>query len=175
MKIKLEYEILQVLAKNVAHELKVKYDKEIKEGKFYLFAVMRGGATFGHLVSQRLGMPLGVVYPGAGEDLPFYFYPKVIDYQAPDHVMIYLEDVIAKGRTLQKVLGHHDAYLKCAREFVPVVMDVNVDPQIKAQVNICGIVTADWIVFPYEDSAHVIEGDRGLFRDGTSQNNQTQV
>ncbi len=175
MKTQLKYSTLLQVAEDVARQLSIKYAKEIAEGKFFLFAVMRGGASFGHLVSQRLGLPLGVVYPGAERENLFYYHPQIVTYAAQDRVFIYLEDVIAKGRTIEKVLNYHDGYLKHAREFIPVVMDASVDSNVKAAVNIVGIVSSDWIVFPYESMDHVVEGDRGLFRDGTSQNNQTQV
>jgi len=34
------------------------------------------------------------------------------------------------------------------------------------------MITSDWIVFPHEQFDTVVEGDRGLFRDRTSENSK---
>lgn len=171
MKRLLDYNELIVIANQVSEQLKLRYADELNNQRVFLFAVARGGLTFGHLVSQRLNLPLGVAYPAV--DVVHRVHPKWRDDAAPteDAVCVYLEDVIAEGRTFNQIMDWHSRVHNdyVTAEFVPVVVDHKVDLAIRERVNIFGMVTSDWIVFPYEDPARMVESDRGLFRDGTSQ------
>lgn len=168
MKKLLEYSDLINCADSVSAQLKANYPEAYQARRIFLFAVARGGLTFGHLVSQRMNLPIGVIYPLIDH---VHAYHPTHTADVDDAVFVYLEDVIAEGRTFNQIMDWHKRmysdYVKA--EFVPVVVDAKVAPSIRKQVNIQGTVTEDWIVFPYEDPARMTEGDRGLFRDRSSQ------
>lgn len=172
MKRQLEYDGLKELADHVAKQIRLNYETALAEKRVYLFAVARGGLTFGHLVSTKLKMQLGVVFPLPEEGVSIT-HPSTPD-DVEGAVFIYLEDVIAEGRTFNQVMGWHarifSDYVRA--EFVPVVIDANVSENIRNRVNIFGMMTSDWIVFPHEEQEQVVEGDRGLFRTGTSENSK---
>jgi hypoxanthine-guanine phosphoribosyltransferase len=173
MKRLLDYQELTVLANQVSEQLKIRHAEAFKNRRVFLFAIARGGMTFGHLVSQRLNLPLGILYPATARLGISRMHPdcQVSSMPTENAVFVYLEDVIAEGRTFSQIMDWHKRihgdYVTA--EFVPVVVDHKVDLSIREQVNIFGMVTGDWIVFPYEDPARMVECDRGLFRDGTSQ------
>lgn len=171
MKKNLSYYALKDLAVEVSHKLQVQYAKEIAENRLFLFAIARGGLTFGHLVAYRMALPLGVVFPM--NDYVQRLHPQINPYDEPGPaVYVYLEDVIAEGRTYRQIKDWHETI--CADEeafvFVPAVIDANAPVDIQADVLVYGTKTSDWLVFPHEDAEHVTEGDRGLFREGTSNN-----
>jgi hypoxanthine-guanine phosphoribosyltransferase len=175
MKVYLTYEQLKDVANHVVEQLRVKYAEQIKADRLFLFAIARGGLTFGQLVAYKMALPLGVVFPMASPHPMRVQHPTWDDLTNDDRaVFVYLEDVVAQGRTLTKVLTAHAAYYgsHVSAEFVPAVLDNNVDESIRSRVNIAGMTTSDWIVFPHEEIDHVVEGDRGLFRNQTSNNSK---
>jgi len=173
MKRQLSHDELKTLSQNVVDQLHSKYPEQIKNGELFLFAVLRGGMTFAQNVAYRMALPVGVVYP-MSEGSPVMMHPFASYKKLTKAVFVYLEDVVAQGRTLTKVMDYHRLHYgdHFAAEFVPAVLDANVDPAIRDQVNIVGTVTNDWIVFPHEEFHAVDEGDRGLFRAGTSNNSK---
>ena len=175
MKTYLTYDQLKDVASHVVEQLRTKYADQIKAQKLFLFAVARGGLTFGQLVSYKMALPLGVIFPLASPHPTRMQHPTWDDVKEDDgSVFVYLEDVVAQGRTMSKILTAHEAYFgtHVGAEFVPAVLDSNVDESIRSRVNIAGMITSDWIVFPHEEMDHVVEGDRGLFRDKTSNNSK---
>ena len=172
MKTLLSYNDLNFLASRVVTQIRLLHETALKEKRVYLFAVARGGLTFGHLVSSKMKMPLGVAFPLADGDVKLC-HPAVPN-EPGDYVFIYLEDVIAKGRTFHQVMSWHKRiygdYVRGV--FVPVILDSGIGDEIRSQVNIYGTESSDWVVFPHEDHTQVVEGDHGLFRDGTSENSK---
>lgn len=175
MKQQLTYNQLKLMAHEVSLQLKARYSDELSRNRLYLYAVARGGLTFGQLVSYYMALPLGVCYPRSYPNPVHLFHPECDDLKFEDRALfVYLEDVVAQGRTLEKVLGNHKAFYgdKIRAEFIPAVLDSKVQATIAKQVNIAGMITSDWIVFPHEQFDTVVEGDRGLFRDRTSENSK---
>jgi len=155
----ISYDELKVIAKDVAHVIRDKHTD------YELVAVARGGLTFAQLVAYHLAKPLHFFIPKDHALLSAYPLPY------PSHV-IFLEDVIAEGRTfrlLDNYAAHHNMR---SWEMIPVVLDEMAPQDIQDRVNTYGIRTSDWIVFPHEEVEKTVEGDRGLFRAGTSMNSK---
>lgn len=166
MKRKLTYEELEGIARNVADYIKEKYS----DTPYDLIAISRGGVTFGHLVSYYLAHPLHYFSTNLGCVL----WTTPGEYEDDDSVMIFLEDIIAQGRTFDIVKKYADGIMDARWEFIPIVMDANAPAYIKTRVNKVGLETDDWIVFPHEQFGLTVEGDRGLFREGTSANSKME-
>lgn len=161
MKYYLTYEELKTIAKDVAEYLRCEYN-----GECNLVAVTRGGVAFGQLVAYEMSKPLHYYSPPIDQIL----WTTEGSPQTRSEPLIFLEDIIAEGRTFRAV----DAYMDSPEmsnigwEFIPVVMDHNAPSDIKKLVNRVGKVSSEWVVFPHEEFDLTVEGDRGLFREGTS-------
>jgi hypoxanthine phosphoribosyltransferase len=153
----ISYDELKIIAKNVAKSIST------KGGTYRLVAVARGGLTFAQLVSYYLSKPLEFF-------IPAYSEMTGSDYWEMYTHFIFLEDVIAEGRTFRIIDDYVTRQGLPSWEMIPVVLDSNAPADIQDRVNTYGMKTSDWIVFPHEDVAHTVEGDRGLFRAGTSAN-----
>lgn len=170
MKMNLTYAGLTDIADRVVVELR-------KRGPVRLIAIARGGLTFAQLVAYRMALPLFVYFPkndrisGPESICQLDLDPLRVGKDAPEFV--FLEDLVAKGRTYDKVYAFMDEEFPGARwSFVPVVLDANAPKEVQDAIPLYGMKTDNWVVFPYEISEHVVEGDRGLFREGTSNNSQ---
>lgn len=136
-----------------------------------LYAVARGGFTLAHRVGYRLALPVGVFYPK----------PQLEVHPVQSQgTRVFLEDVIATGRTVQAIetfmAEQRVSYPNAnnAYRIYPVVADADCS-KFDAVEYASSLVSKDWIVFPYEDFYAVAEGDRGLFREGTSNNSRARV
>lgn len=153
----LSYDELKAIAKDVAETIKKSHTD------YELVAVARGGLTFAQLVSYYLAKPLS------------FFVPKdkvlLRDWTVDIGThLIFLEDLIAEGRTFRIIDDYATSVYLVSWQMIPMVLDSNAPQDIQDRVNTYGMRTDDWIVFPHEDIDHTVEGDRGLFRDGTSHN-----
>lgn len=151
MKVELSYEELKTIARKVSSYI-APLDCE-------LIAIPRGGLTFAHLVSYRLSKPLNFFLPKS-KSLAFPIDPL--------KTLVFLEDVIAEGRTFDIVRETFPSHY-----FATSVVDKSwyeKFPQYRKYLIPGGLITNDWIVFPYEEPSLVEEGDRGLFRESTSMN-----
>jgi len=159
----ISYDELKVIAKRVASSILAQHGQN-----YALVAVARGGLTFAHLVSYYLAAPLNFFNPKLGQMMLTQTYVRRTQF-------IFLEDVIAEGRTFRII----DAYVTANEienwEVIPVIVDENAPSDIQARVNTYGMKTNAWMVFPHEEFDLTLEGDRGLFRDGTSSNSQSAV
>lgn len=149
MKVQLTYPQLKALAFRFAQTL---------PDDCQLVAISRGGLTFAHLVAYFTAKPLG------------FFIPKTKQLVlAGSGPLVFLEDLIAKGRTLELVRQTvtQDWTFAC------VVLDSRFDipAELKARVTYM-MRTADWVVFPHEEFDAVVEEDWGLFREQTSANSK---
>ena len=118
-----------------------------------LVAVSRGGISAAHIIAKKMRLPLEYFFPADGR---MTFEPKFNDF------VIFIEDLIAKGRTYQAVnekMGNNGNWL-----FATVLADNNAPMFYNI---VYALRSSDWIVFPYEDFDSMKEGDHGLFRDGT--------
>jgi hypoxanthine phosphoribosyltransferase len=159
----LSYAELKAIAKDVAKYINTKkVDCE-------LVAVTRGGLTFAHVVAYNLAKPLHFFDPKLGELILAH------DVSIHSH-FIFLEDLIAEGRTFRLISDYmNSGDWRATWEMIPVVLDSKAPQDIQDRVNTYGMCTDDWIVFPHEDADHVVAGDRGLFRDRTSNNAKPSI
>lgn len=133
-----------------------------------LYAVARGGFTLAHRVAYRLALPVGVFYPKQQLEV----HPV-----QSSGTRVFLEDVIATGRTVHAIetfmAEQRTSYPNANNDYkiYPVVVDADC-PKFAAVEYYNSLVSKDWVVFPYEDFYAVSEGDRGLFREGTSNNSK---
>lgn len=157
MKVLMPYSELQLIAKNIAHSVRNNVNNPL------LFAVMRGGMTLGHLVAYELRMTIGAYYPGNKR----FLHPLIPEEVIPrGFTAVFLEDVLATGRTL-RIIDQHMQELAVDWVFYPSVIDAAVTATARVSC-VTAKVTSDWVSFPYENYDSVVEGDRGLFRDGSS-------
>lgn len=156
MKRVMDYEEFKTICLRMANEIKRFEPTD-------LVAVSRGGFSAAHIIAKELNLPIGVYYPKDGmlfRDGPVYGN------------MVVIEDLVAQGRTYRKMIDDfrdHDQVMNWA--FAPVLIDGNltITEPMRERLLTYGIRTKDWIVMPYEDEQKMVEGDRGLFRDGSDQ------
>lgn len=171
MKVQLTYEQLKDYARETATYLKAKYPDGC-----HLVAIARGGVSFGHLVAYHMAQQLFVFYPKpcSGHDVSLQV--KTLHRFSDGHYgylpVIFLEDLIAEGRTLAIVQDWATRW-RLQWEFIPVVVDGNFPEH--SRVNRWCTKTLNWIVMPHEDFDAVREGDHGMFREGTSENSKPLV
>lgn len=162
MKRKMEYSELVEFAETLAKEL---------PSNANLVAIARGGLTLGHLVANRLAKPLHVFSPGLTFDLAFSHTCDVtkLDHSGP---YVFLEDLLAQGRTYYTLKRFCDYVGLTNWLYVPIVVDEAAPRDIIENTPWFWLKTSEWVVFPWERNEDVVEGDRGLFRQGTSHNSQ---
>lgn len=130
-----------------------------------IIAVVRGGMTPAHIMSKMMGLPVGAYIPGTKRLL-------TQSSRVLGNRFLIVEDLVAEGRTFNQIRNHfnvmknsqvypYNDYLKW--EFCPILVDAG----YKGDFKYYGMKTDEWVVFPYEDFDAVVEGDRGLFREGT--------
>lgn len=130
----------------------------IKErGYDEIVAVVRGGLTAAHLLAKKLRLPVACYYPATSERDAILVKAKKSSTK-----LLFVEDLVALGRTYEGLTLFMSERSE-EWDFFPIL----VDSGYQGTFMIEGIRSSDWVVFPYEDSAKVIEGDRGLFRDET--------
>lgn len=165
----LTYEELRVRAQLIANYIRKNVEKPS------LVAVTRGGLAIAQLVAYKLALPVSVFYPKdltGAQDYPILTGPALID---GDETLIFLEDVVAEGRTYRIVNDFIDMP-KQKWLFIPVVFDSKLNPADFPNIPEELIwACSDWVVFPHEDIEQVVAGDRGLFRDRTSENSKAIV
>ena len=145
-KYQLTYNDLQVVAQHIVASI---------PRDCSLVAILRGGSALGQLVAYYTAKPLHVFYPSIGE-----VYPPL----PPGSLPVFIEDVVAQGRTYNIVAAKFQDFL-----FAPAVIDAGMYPLTNSIVS---LVTKTWVVFPHENFDLTLAGDRGMFRDGTSQNSK---
>jgi hypoxanthine phosphoribosyltransferase len=166
MKVEMHYEGLKHIAKKIAGHISTNVANPA------LFSVMRGGMTLAHLVGYELRLPVGAYYPAMHK----FIHPSLQEAGSlAQFTFVFLEDVLATGRTLSATREHMESIHQDFR-FYPSVIDQEIfDKGLpECVVHAPAFVTADWISFPYEEFDVVVEGDRGLFRDGTSLGSQAE-
>jgi hypoxanthine phosphoribosyltransferase len=125
----------------------------------HVVGIVRGGLTISHIIAKELTLPVGVWYPS--KDV--LTIPDYIPGQ--DARLLICEDLIAQGRTL--TLYQNSASLHAfTTKFFAYLVDAKYDGD-QPEYHVAN--TSEWLVFPWESIDHVVEGDRGLFRDGTDQ------
>lgn len=126
-----------------------------------LIAVSRGGISAAHIVAKITGKPLYYYFPADNLIAPFLMSRDVNN-------LFFIEDLIAQGRTFNKVKSYCNQLGFLSWSFNAVLIDpwagqISFDnKEIHYE-----LVSDDWIVFPYEEMDKMKEGDRGLFREGT--------
>ncbi len=122
-----------------------------------------------HLVAYQVARPVNFFIPAEGRLVLTSIHGVPVDQIPPGDSLVFLEDLIAKGRTYSAISTYMAVHQRKVRwELIPVVIDAYIETPTRVSKYM--MKTADWMVFPYEDDDHVKEGDHGLFREGTSQN-----
>jgi hypoxanthine-guanine phosphoribosyltransferase len=174
MKVQLTYDQLKHYAKDTAAYIKGKYPNGC-----HLVAVVRGGLSFAQLVAYNLAQDLSFFYPKTSALMGGAARPPITPEQALEQLehplpIVFLEDIIAKGRTI-KIIADAMVHYRNDWEVIPVVVDIFIPMERLTRVNKWYMRTADWVVMPHEDFGAVTEKDWGLFRDGSSGNSKPQV
>jgi hypoxanthine phosphoribosyltransferase len=141
-------------------ELLDKQLPKIEEYKFdEIVAVVRGGLTAAHYIAKQLRLPVGVYYPSNDA----YNTPRLILAKKKANRLLFVEDLVAKGRTYDELYKFMKGFPGVEWHFMPVL----VDGEYKGDFPFQCLKTDEWIVFPYEKFDKMQEGDRGLFRMNT--------
>jgi hypoxanthine phosphoribosyltransferase len=150
VKVYLEFEVLKGICYDMA-------DRIAKWKPDYLVAISRGGTVPGTLIAKRLKMQLDYYIPAK---------KHITCHMGEGQRVVFIEDLVAQGRTLDQVrkMMKLDFPLS-AWSYAPVLVDAKYNGKFAMQ----GMTTSAWIVFPWEENEKVVEGDRGLFREGTDQ------
>lgn len=147
-KVYLDFETYKAICLAIADKLK-------EENLDEIVAIHRGGMVAASIIGKHLKLPVGSYFPKT----------NALNLVNPEAKRIaFIEDLVAKGRTLQLVADFVKAHpeFQCAY-FVPVLVDGAFEEEFKFY----GIKTNHWIVMPFEEFDAMNEGDRGLFRDGS--------
>lgn len=135
-------------------------DEQIPKIEAYGFdeivAVVRGGLTAAHYIAKQLRLPVGVYYPSNDA----YSTPRLILAKKKAGKLLFVEDLVAQGRTHAELYKFMKGFPEVDWHFMPVLVDGKYEKNFLMQC----LKTDDWIVFPYEKYDKMQEGDRGLFR-----------
>lgn len=141
-------------------EMTALLDEQIPKIEAYGFdeivAVVRGGLTAAHYIAKQLRLPVGVYYPSNDA----YSTPRLILAKKKAGKLLFVEDLVAQGRTHAELYKFMKGFPEVDWHFMPVLVDGKYENNFPMQ----GLKTDDWIVFPYEKYDKMQEGDRGLFR-----------
>jgi hypoxanthine phosphoribosyltransferase len=151
MKFYLDYEHLKNICIAMAENIALAYKPH------EIVAVVRGGLTPAHIIAKHLRLPVGVLFPE---------YNELHLYNASSRRIVFVEDLIAKGRTYRQIKNIMELYPGIDWKMAPVLVDSHYDETLDNVVTY-GFKTSHWCVFPWEDFDKMQEGDRGLFRHGT--------
>ncbi len=164
MKIKLTYDELVAHVDRVS-EMLIAHVNDVNLDLRCIIAISRGGLTAAHRLAYKMKLPVECFFP---KRMQLSYIPSGKEF------MFFVEDVLATGRTyeLTKSFMTHfpNSWMFCPLVADKKYYDANIADK-STNVFFCK-VSEDWIVFPHEDTDVVIEGDRGLFRDGTAQSLQ---
>jgi len=117
-------------------------------------AISRGGLTPATIFAKEFNVPCGVFFPQTRSLHLVSTNPKRI---------LFVEDLIAKGRTFDLIRKVMTTYSGIEWDFAPILVDADYEYD-----GVYGIKTKHWCVFPWEKIENVKEGDWGLFREGTA-------
>jgi hypoxanthine phosphoribosyltransferase len=130
-----------------------------------LICIMRGGMSASHIISRHLKLPVGVYYP-----LQNFLYKT----NPESKKLVFIEDVISKGRTYQELYDRFPPYNENAWrvedpvvkgfefdwKFATVIIDGKIDlkslPEGEDRI-IYGVKTNHWLVEPYNETDYKYE------------------
>ena len=161
MKREMSWEMLKALCLDFASDHSGEFDEVI--------AVVRGGLAPAAVMAKALRVPVGTYYPG--NDSHDRFHPTS---DSPYKRVLFVEDLIGAGRTLENIKAEMNIYVN-TWSFLSVIIDYESKALLEPKNIYCGSVEKDWISFPWETPDNVVEGDRGLFREGTDQYGQRNL
>lgn len=165
MKQLISYDQLKAFGAEVAVYLKDKYP----QGNYHLVAITRGGLTLAHIVAYQVAKPVNFFVPAETRIIFTDPNRSHSDSVGRKDTLVFIEDLIAKGRTYAMLEHTMRSYLN-DWELIPVVIDAAAETP--ERVSKYMVKTADWMVFPHEDFDRVVEKDWGMFRNGTSENSK---
>lgn len=158
----MSYEKMLIICDMLAKQIKEKYPDTRR-----IFAVARGGLTPAQRIAYKLALPVGIYTPQARH----FSHP----WTSVIEPIILIEDVVAQGRTYNSI-KERLAFVGNPWAFIPLVIDA-AWARSGIPFETYGYVSpkSEWVVFPWEDLQHIQEGDRGMFREGTSANSKEAV
>lgn len=151
MKYYLEYEQLKRICISMAEDISKGFQPH------EIVAVSRGGLTPAHIIGKYLRLPVGVFFPE---------YKELHLYNTSSTRIVFVEDLIAKGRTFRVIQAAMDKYPGIEWTLAPVLIDAHYEEEDDG-VKYFGFKSKHWVVFPWEEFDKMQEGDRGLFREGS--------
>lgn len=156
MKVNLDYEFYKEICLAMAEQIKAFNPDEI-------VSVMRGGMSASHIISKHLNIPCGAYNPGSDG-------MKLALARSSSKRVVFVEDLIAKGRTLNELTSYmFETHKDIEWAFSPVIIDDKATVLNPNRILCYGLKSSHWIVMPYEEKEKVVEGDWGLSRDGSDQ------
>jgi hypoxanthine phosphoribosyltransferase len=159
MKTMLDYKTFKNICLSMADNMK-EYDPH------EIIAVSRGGLSASHIIAKHLNIPIGMYSPKTSKILM-----NTNEYLSR---VVFVEDLVAEGRTFELIYNEYSGFgiqYQFDWKFAPVLIDGKYQETdtFKEKLITYGIKTQHWIVMPYEEDEKMIEGDRGLNRDGSDQ------
>lgn len=160
MKVELDYQTFKTICLAMVETVRPMGFDEI-------ICVMRGGMSASHIISKALNKPCGAFFPGVDN--------KLFLNSGQSKSILFVEDLIAKGRTYNTICSTMYSFNKDLPKdkhlnwkFCSVLIDDKFFPSIDKNVLVTyGLVSPHWVVMPYEESEKMVEGDHGLFRNGS--------
>lgn len=136
---------------------------EIKAENFdEIVAIVRGGLSAAQYIAKQLQLPVGVYYPSNDT----YSTPRIMLAKKKSSKILFVEDLVAQGRTYNELEEFMKGFPETKWEFLPVLVDEGYNVRkFKFQC----LKTETWVVFPYEKMEKTEENDRSLFRFKTTQ------
>jgi|TARA_Y100000310_G_C20703501_1_gene832311 adenine/guanine phosphoribosyltransferase-like PRPP-binding protein len=161
LKQSLDWVVFKEYLLSFADEHRGKFDK--------VYGISRKGMVPATMLAIEWGMELGVcrmkddgcMLDGSDYMLGQSNYPEVKKYPNYFEKFLFVDDVVAQGRTIKKV---RSAFQGC--KYLTIVQDKDSEERADHHLLLCD--KEEWVVFPWERFDKVKEMDRGLYRDGTS-------
>lgn len=147
MKVYLPFEFMKDICLSLADRIKAEFSPT------NIVSISRGGNVPATIISKRLRMPLNFYDTSSSE---------ISKFPLLGERLIFIEDLVAQGRTYRQVCSTMSKLFNTEWEYCPIIVDGN----SILDFHFYGIKTHEWMVMPWEEYEGVIEGDRGLFREG---------
>jgi hypoxanthine phosphoribosyltransferase len=148
-KIELSFEDYKAVCYQMTKKIKALNTKFIE-----VVAVSRGGMTPAYLIGKELRLDIGVYSPKARKLF-------TVNSLSKNDTILVIDDLVALGRTYKAL--KEDITL-CNFIFCPFLVDGYYFEKYPKEFPVYGMVSKEWVVFPYEDPSKVTVGTKGFRR-----------